>query len=467
VTAPTLSPEALATRGRNRRLLVRVGGGAAVAAGVLGVFATRGPTVFPPLDAASPAPGGALGLFEAAGRLGWAPRREELPLDAPPAAATTYAALRAPHGVREHDAGRLLAAVRAGAGLVVDVRPDGDPLSDSLGLVLAAGRTWALDNTALADAAGARAALDRPGCDRRIVDASDGAEHVTYALADSGPARAGTPGLRVFVTGRDATPRDPAAPLGPTRAAARQRPVTRDPAPVLVGFPLGRGRVVAVADGALFTNAVLRTCWAAAGPSVVRALEWVSPATGAAGGGGAAPRGAFVFLQGRRAGGTTGDGAPSTLGATWRALTGVPLGRATAQALGAALVLLAALGARALPPLPSGTVQRRSPREHVGALARAYREARATRLVAGRLARGLRRRYGGAAARAAPARPASAADPDAAFLAAVAARHPAGAADAARLAEAARAPVPPAGLAAVGEAAARLDALLDAARRGA
>jgi len=183
---------------------------------------------------------------------------------------------------------------------------------------------------------------------------------------------------------------------------------------------------------------------------------------------------------------------PSVLGAVWQALTEVPAGRALAQAGLAALVLLAAFAPRALPPAAERRAERRSPLEHVGALAGAYREARATRLVARRLARGLRRRYGGGGT--APARmhgrllpnegvpntavsvdgtrPAGSAaslasdDADATFLVAVATRHPHAAADAALLATAARAPVAPARLAEVGEAAARLDALLDAARRG-
>jgi hypothetical protein len=439
------------------------------------VFTTRAADVQVPLDADSPAPAGALALAEAARRFGWQTERAELPLAAARPAAT-YAAVRAAHGVRERDAGQLLAAVRAGAGLVVDVRPAGDPLSDSLGLRLVTRGAWTLDNRRTAARLGVAAAIGRPGCAPRVVDARAGTDAADFVLADSGAAAEGAPGRRLFVDawrradGGDVDPPAP-RPARPGAAGRGTRPDARTAAappatgvawsPVLVGFPLGRGRVVAVADASLLTNGALRTCWAAAGPAALRALEWVAPAQPA----GARGRGALVFLQGRRAAGAEPGGA-SPLRATWRALTEVPAGRAVAQALGAALVLLAALGARPVPPLPAGRAERRSPREHVGALARAYHEARATRLVARRLARGLRRRYGGAGRAAAG----PAAD-EAAFLATLPARLPpalrdGAARDAAALAAATREPVAPSALAEVGAAAARLDAALDTARRG-
>jgi hypothetical protein len=59
----------------------------------------------------------------------------------------------------------------------------------------------------------------------------------------------------------------------------------------------------------------------------------------------------------------------------------------------AALALLVVLGMRALPPSPRSRIERRSPMEHVGALARAYEQVGATRTVSRRLLRGLRRRH--------------------------------------------------------------------------
>jgi hypothetical protein len=77
-----------------------------------------------------------------------------------------------------------------------------------------------------------------------------------------------------------------------------------------------------------------------------------------------------------------------------RALSTTPIGRVALQAMLAGLVLLLALGARPIAPRPRMRVERRSPFEHVGALARAYSQIGATRLAARRLVRGLRRRHG-------------------------------------------------------------------------
>jgi hypothetical protein len=483
---PTPAPGPGARRG-DRRLLVTALAVVVLIGIVTGLVTARETAAPMPLDADSPAPAGALALAEAAARLGWRSERAELPLPAT-RPGTTYLAVRAYHGVRDDDAGRLLAAVRAGAGLVVDVRAAGDPLTDSLGLALVSDGLWTLDNRRTGQRVGVADALGRPTCTPRLTDPSDGTEVANFTLVDSGHAATNVPGRRLFVdawrlpadsAGPGARPPRPArSPRGRGDSAVvvraettlvapgrrSQAPVAAGAvwAPVMVGFPLGQGRVVAVADAALLTNSALRTCWAAAGPVALQMLAWVAPAP--VGGRG---RGTLVFLQGRRD--VADGGGPSVLGAVRRALTEVPAGRALAQALGAALVLLAALGARALPPLPAARIERRSPREHVGALAGAYRQARATRLVARRLARGLRRRHGGTTGRAAgdaARRPVAAPADEAAFLASVAARHPALASDAEQLAAATRTPVPPAALPAVGAAAARIDAALAAARRG-
>ena len=56
-------------------------------------------------------------------------------------------------------------------------------------------------------------------------------------------------------------------------------------------------------------------------------------------------------------------------------------------------VLILALGRRPLAPVSHRRLERRSPLEHVDALARAYSQARATKTAARRLVRGLRRRH--------------------------------------------------------------------------
>ncbi len=447
MSAPT-SASVSAARRRPALLLVLVATVAVLAAAVAVLTPRQAPTQSS-LASASASPRGALGLYQTLSRFGWPVRRATTPLEQASAGAV-YVAVRSDHGVGDTTAARVLAAVRGGAGLVVDVRP-GDPLSDSLKLVLDddAGSTAAIDNGAAAAALDASAALRRPGCrGAGPADVEAGTTYASFALADSGPAAA--PGRRVLLAVR--------RPRG-------------GGAPVVVGFPYGRGRVVAVADASLLANAALRTCWAAAGPLAVRSFEYAS----AGAGGAPAARPPVVFLEGlaedveRR--------QPSVLRAVRRALTEVPAGRAVTQMVAAALLLLAAAASRAIAPLPSPRVARRSPLEHVGALARAYREARASRVAARRLAAGLRRRYGGAAwggpawggpaVGAATGASAVADDPDVRFLAGVAARHPARAADAERLAAALAAPIPPAEVVAVGAAAARIAEALAAARRGA
>jgi hypothetical protein len=58
----------------------------------------------------------------------------------------------------------------------------------------------------------------------------------------------------------------------------------------------------------------------------------------------------------------------------------------------AGLVLLLAIGPRLLPPRPAERIERRSPLEHVDALARAYRAIGASRTATSRLVHGVRRR---------------------------------------------------------------------------
>jgi hypothetical protein len=101
-----------------------------------------------------------------------------------------------------------------------------------------------------------------------------------------------------------------------------------------------------------------------------------------------------------------------------RYLSGTPSGRFLAQALAACLVLVLAFAPRPIPPRDPERVARRSPLEHADALGHAYADVKATRTATERLVGGVRRRAGRVVAT--PSR----AD-DAAFLDAVARRHPA------------------------------------------
>jgi hypothetical protein len=224
---------------------------------------------------------------------------------------------------------------------------------------------------------------------------------------------------------------------------ARQRASARASRPAVIGLPLGRGRVVAVADPDLLRNDVLRVCRWNAGVLAVRGLDWL----GAAGGR------RLVFDEYHHGYGAHAD----PLRATGRALVRTPAGRLALQVAAAGLVLLAAAGIRPVAPRTHRTVERRSPLEHVGALARAYEQVGATRLAARRLVRGLRRRHAVGSRRAVGGHGSAGADADIDFLHRTAARRPALAEDARRLERAVADGVPRDQLTALGEAAARID----------
>jgi hypothetical protein len=153
--------------------------------------------------------------------------------------------------------------------------------------------------------------------------------------------------------------------------------------PAVIGFPLGRGRVVLAADPDLLRNDVLRVCRWGADVAAVRMLEYASDS---APGGGRRERLVFdEYHQGYGEQTGTMRGIVSYLGRT-------ASGHLVLQLAGAGLVLLLAIGPRLLPPRAPERIERRSPLEHVDALARAYRAVGATRTATSRLVHGVRRR---------------------------------------------------------------------------
>ena len=149
-----------------------------------------------------------------------------------------------------------------------------------------------------------------------------------------------------------------------------------------VGFPLGAGRVVVIADPDILRNDVLRSCEYGADLAVVRMLEYLRDD-------GPRPREQIVFDEYHQ-----GYGAQA---GTTRAIVGylrnTRSGRVLLQLLAALLVLLAAYAPRVLAPVATTRVERRSPLEHVDALARAYAAVGATRTAASHLLHGVRRRF--------------------------------------------------------------------------
>jgi hypothetical protein len=156
----------------------------------------------------------------------------------------------------------------------------------------------------------------------------------------------------------------------------------RQARPTILGVKLGRGRIAAVAEGSMLTNEVMRTCRWGAGIAVVRALEWLSEREGGP------PRRVIVFDEFHH-----GYGTHASVLRTmrhWGLQT--PSGRTTLQIIIAGLVLLLAAAARPIAPVPFRTIARRSPLEHVTALAQAYEKVRGTRIGTRLLVKGVRRR---------------------------------------------------------------------------
>lgn len=370
------------------------------------------------LTSHSAAPGGARGLYDGLQRLGWPVSRRELPFtEGALDSGAVYAVLGPGVPLSAGEVHRLLETVRAGAGLLVVV-PDRGALADSLHVRHSA-EGAPLDT--------ARAGLCPDSLNRQGLITWPGGRVYSYWLTQYPRAGAVT-----FARVREDTLglRAPATPATPQARALVAHTA-------MAGFPLGRGRVVAVADPDLLRNDVLRVCRWNAGLTAVRAVEWLAA-------GGSRP---VIFDEYRH-----GYGVHADPGAAIRdALLTTGPGRAVVQVAIAALILLAALGIRALPPRPQPVVERRSPLEHVGALARAYEQVGATRLATRRLVRGLRRRHG-AGTRAGVT--------DEEFLHTLAARRRGVAGDATLLAQALSERRPTRDLGAVGDAAARIDEAL-------
>ncbi|HEU4565394.1 MAG TPA: DUF4350 domain-containing protein, partial [Gemmatimonadaceae bacterium] len=304
-----------------------------------------------------------------------------------------YVVLAPPVELTGAEVGAVLRAVRAGAGLLYIVRA-GSPLADSLGVRLSPWRGRLLE-TVPAPETGVSPAAATP--------------MVRYTLHDSLPT---FPDVTILLSARDS-------------GAAR---------PVVLGRALGRGRVVIVTEPRILGNAALRA--ADNGVLAARMLEYASPRSGAR-----LVFPEYLFGYGRRTG-------MSDLMA--RALLHTAPGRATLVLGAAALLLLLAVSPRPIAPVERARVERRSPLEHVGALARAYEQIGATRSSVRRLVRGVRRRHGARGA-------AGHAQSEEELLAALRSRHPAAAQDVALLERALREPLTPPELRDAGEAVARLE----------
>ena len=309
---------------------------------------------------------GARGLYRILGQLGWQTSQRLTAIESRLDSRAVYLLLAPPIPVTASETHFLLDAVRAGAGLIL-VPQRGTALSDSLQLRESrAGRYLIREYSDTSVSCPVLSPFQRA-----TLPLGDGsiAEHVLVA---TGPTSLRKPvefvtAVRRSLPGADD---DEEGEPGDRRLPVRGL--------VAVGFPLGKGRVVAIADPGMLRNDVMRLCGSNAPIRAATMVDWA--------GRGVHTRVVFDEFH-------HGHGRhPSALRAVHRFLTRSPIGRTLLQGVVAALVLLAALGARPLPPIGSDRVERRSALEHVGALAHAYQQSSAARTATRRLVRGLRRR---------------------------------------------------------------------------
>jgi hypothetical protein len=403
-------------------------------------------------------------------KLGWQVITTNAPLRGALDTTAIYAVFGGPTPMPTAERNAILSAVRRGAGLLVT--PDAGnalPLLDSLGLRIGpAGKLTATPLTGCTPEADPLSVLrvrpmmttfvDGPDTTARkastvpypagatVLLSSDVSLNVAEASGDSAAADHDSLS-RSARASRSASGDSSSKADGPTTASAPRdtiaapdstRPdsihVPTEPHPTMIAFAVGRGRVVAIADPDILRTDQLRNCSMGSAMRVVRGLEYLSVAR---------TRSLRVaeYYQQERA-----DG-PGVVVSDWLRQTGA--GRLVLTLMAAGVIWLLALGRRTLAPVFRIREERRSALEHVDALATAWQSVRGTRTVARLLARGIRRRHAGGRWRSLD---------DAAFLEALATRHPAISDDVARLTRAMASPAAPTDLPALRSAAAHIDA---------
>ncbi len=359
----------------------------------------------PTLSSHSPLPYGARGFYDMVERLGWEASRRQAPFRETLDSSAVYVLLGGATPISRAEVHHVLDAVRRGARLLV-IPGRHSTIADSLG-VRASEFTYSASPGGPGGVGSKPEEEDDKGEEKSISPEKDGEAPDSVIR----PAT-GTLPVDTLTTARDssgaalALPHDPHIDPAELGVAARQLGTVRyylepldslkaarvpfpadtvsfvttrvdeEIVPVIVGTPLGRGRIVMVADPYLFTNYTLRDGDAAV--LLTRAMQWLAPRR--------AERVVFDEYHHQR---------PSVgmVRAVRHAMLETPLGRAALQMIVAAVLVVLMLGARPFAPRPIMRMERRSPFEHVGALSRAYEQIGATRLAARRLLQGLRRRH--------------------------------------------------------------------------
>ena len=298
-------------------------------------------------------PQGARIFFETMARLGWQPEQHRS-ADSATSPAVIVAVLNPVVALQMTETHALLEHVRAGGALLVVIGPGTNALEDSLHIRSGTGGVVRPLGDERTDSCSAQK--------RTLLSLWPDNRALLYQLTWRGPAPNGMQTFKsVYVSG------DRREPDG-------WRPAT-------VGFPYGAGRIVVASDPDFIANDAFRVCHFGMDVAAIQAMDFLR-------GGGAVPRRRVVFDEFHQ-----GYGAqPGTLRTVAAYLSGTSSGRLFFQLLGAGLLLLIWAAPRPIPPSDPERIERRSPLEHVDALARAYAQVGATRTAALRLLRGLRRR---------------------------------------------------------------------------
>lgn len=317
----------------------------------------------PRLLSTSTAPLGAALFYDLAGRLGFAPRRATSPITQIEAGAIVTE-LDPVLELTPSDVHVLLQHVRSGGALLAVLGRSTKPLSDSISITI--------------DPRGA------------AIDPRQGAAHPCESSAQGSPvtpfSRNGLwfgPAMLLGLHVRDSLHR--ARQTFVYLAESVRGDTTGTQRPAMVGLPYGRGRIVVAGDPDVLRNDALRNCSYGLDVAVVAALEYLRD-------GAAVARRTIIFddYHLRRI-------APiGAMGVVQGYLAQTASGRMLLQVIAAGLLWLLATAPRVLPPRHDQRIERRSPLEHVDALARAYAQVGATRTGVMRLLRGCVRRVGGA-----------------------------------------------------------------------
>jgi len=303
--------------------------------------------------------GGTRAIYDVLKRLGFTVERNEKPLSAEPDSNSIFLLFSPTQPLTTTEQSHLLTAVRRGTILVFTMGDDA--LADSLDFqtTMPADGFYTLGRTSVAGGNPQPPTVQDP----RAIFQTAFPISVTVASTSKGSSQ-------TFLW------------LEPRTGSKAAQLDSAQQAALVIGHRIGRGYAIAVAPAQIVINQAARDPRPAI--AIVRAIQFASASTGQHPG-----SNKVVFDEYHHGFGTHAD----MVAAIERGLTQTPLGRVTLELVAATLILLLAFAVRPLAPVSVPPVSRRSPLEHVGALAYAYSQVNAKALGTTRLIHGLRRRH--------------------------------------------------------------------------